>query len=188
MELNKLLAELLRHKKELIAVIESQDPEKIARGRLEIPAHLFNGALRPMILANAGGVLADYTVDFRDGVLGLAVQADVRQLGPLDLSYRIRIQEFRFEQSRHMLTATFEENAESRGNLAQKLALKAAMMGGSLLGAAVKLGGPQGLLVDGNRLMADLDRMPFGDRIPEGLTLSLAGLSQGVLALDFNYR
>jgi hypothetical protein len=188
MELNRLLAELLRHKPELIAVIQSQDPDKIARGRLELPASLLNGPLRPMILANAGGVLADYTVDFRDGVLGLAAQADVRQLGPLDLSYRIRIQEFRFDGSRHMLTATFEENVESRGNIAQKLALKAAMMGGSLLGTAVKLGNPPGLLVDGNRLMADFDRMPFKDRIPDGLTLSLAGLTQGVLALDFTYR
>lgn len=186
MELNLLMAEILRHKREIYAFLDCQDPEKIARGRLEIPARLLNNELKPYILGSAAGMLRDYHVDFRGGFLLLAGEAELRQLGPLSLSYKLKIQEFRFDASGHRLTGTFEERADARGNLAQKIAVKTALMGGTLLGLGVRLAKPEGVHVDGNNLMADLDRMPFANKIPEKLTLSLAGIQDGILALDFH--
>lgn len=186
MELNLLMAEILRHKREVFAFLDSQDPEKIARGRLEIPARLLNNELKPFVLRSAAGMVQDYHVDFRGGFLLLAGEAELRQLGPLSLSYKLKVHEFRFDASGHRLTGTFEERADARGNLAQKIALKTALMGGTLLGLGARLAKPEGLRVDGNNLLAELDRMPFAQKIPEGLTLSLAGMQDGILALDFH--
>jgi hypothetical protein len=183
MELNRLMAEAVRFRKEIGALLESLDPTELEQGLLVVKASLLSGTLKPFILSQAGSMLEDYSIRFENGQIQLRAVVDVKQLGPLEVDYKITISEFRFGEMGHKLYGTFSETANPLGNMVQKLAFKAALLNGPLLKTAVKMGNVSFVQVDGNNLMIDFDGMEFIERLPENLVLDYVSAKDGKLSL-----
>jgi hypothetical protein len=133
-----IAASLLEYKKELSALLLSLDPEDIRRGKLVLDDQVLSEDFRGAVLSQSKGLLEDYQIRFHNGRIHVRVDALARQLGPLTLEYDINIQEFRFDPSGHKIFADFRESAVSNGNMAQKLAVKAALLNGPLLKTAAQ--------------------------------------------------
>ena len=139
MDLRNIGAEVIRQRETIHRILESLGPSDVEQGLLVIKASLLNQDLRTLVMNNAGEFLRDYTIDFKEGAIVARGLVDIKQLGPIDLQYKIMIQEFRFDQTGHKIYATFQETASSTGNFAQKLAVKTALLNGPLLKTAASL-------------------------------------------------
>ena len=185
MKINQFLAEAVRFRKEIGAVLESLDPVELEQGVFALQDSLLNGALKPFLLAQTGDLLQDYRIAFENGQIRIGAAIDAKQLGPIEIDYKITISEFRFGDMGHKLYGTFSEVANPTGNMVQKIAFKAALLNGPLLKTAVKMGNIPFVHVDGNNLMIDFDQMGFVEKMPDGLNLGYLGVSGGVLKLSF---
>ncbi len=185
MKITKLLAEAVRYKDEIEALLQSLDADEVEQGRLVVKESLLSRDLKSFVLSQAGEILRDYRIKFENGQILLWASIDAKQLGPLEMEYVITVSELRFDQTGHKLYATFRETSNSLGNMVQKIAFKAALMNGPLIKTAVKLGGVSFAYVDGNNLMLDLDQLDIISKLPEDLTLSYVSSKDTKLTLLF---
>lgn len=185
MELNQIFAEAVRYRKEIGALLDSLDPVELEQGLFVLKASLLNGALKPFLLSQAGDLVQDYRIAFENGHIQIGAAIDAKQLGPIEIDYKITISEFRFGEMGHKLYGTFSEVANPTGNMVQKIAFKAALLNGPLLKTALKMGNIPYVHVDGNNLMIDFDRMGFVKKIPDDLNLGYLGATGGELKLSF---
>lgn len=176
----------LKFKDEISALLQAFRPGDIEQDLLILPDSLLNEAFRKQALRLTGGRLKSYRVLFDRNRIFLHIQADARQLGPVSVRWEIDVREFRFDPSVHKIYASFTEEAVSEGNMAQKLALKAATTGGSLLKTALRLSGTGWIYADKNNLYLDLDQAPFADRIPPNLSLTWTSCAEGRLIFRFH--
>jgi len=181
-----IAASLLEYKKELSALLLSLDPEDIRRGKLVLDDQVLSEDFRGAVLSQSKGLLEDYQIRFHNGRIHVRVDALARQLGPLTLEYDINIQEFRFDPSGHKIFADFRESAVSNGNMAQKLAVKAALLNGPLLKTAAQFLKKPFLHVDGNHLLADLDKLPLPATLPETLEVRYLSCIDGKLTFSLH--
>lgn len=186
MEINQLLADVVRFRKEIGLVLDSLDPDQLEQGLLVVKDSLLSGSLKPFVLAQAGGLVQDYSIKFDNGQIRLRAVVDAKQLGPVDIDYKITISEFRFGEMGHKLYGTFSEVANPLGNMVQKLAFKAALLNGTLLKTAVRMGNVPFIHVDGNNLMIDFDSMAFIEKLPENIKLNYISSSNGALTLTYS--
>lgn len=184
MDYLSVAASLLDYKKELAALMMSLDPEDIRKGKLILEDQVLSEDFQFSILALSKGLLNNYQIRFHNGQIFLRIEADARQLGPLSLDYTITLQEFRFDSSAHKIFANFTENASSTGNMAQKLAVKAALMNGPLLKTAAQFLKKPFLHVDGNHFFVDLDKHPLAEKIPEKLEIRFVSCIDGQLTFS----
>jgi len=186
MEINQLLAEAVRFRKEIGMILDSLDPNQLEQGLLVVKDSLLSSSLKPFILAQTGSLVQDYSIKFENGQIRLRAVVDAKQLGPLDIDYKITISEFRFGEMGHKLYGTFSEAANPLGNMVQKLAFKAALLNGPLLKTAVRMGNVPFIHVDGNNLMIDFDSMGFVEKLPIRFTLNYINSSNGALTLTYS--
>jgi len=185
MDLRNIGAEVIRQRETIHRILESLGPSDVEQGLLVIKASLLNQDLRTLVMNNAGEFLRDYTIDFKEGAIVARGLVDIKQLGPIDLQYKIMIQEFRFDQTGHKIYATFQETASSTGNFAQKLAVKTALLNGPLLKTAASLSKSKSLHVDGNNLFLDLDSIEWIKGLPGNHPLQLISIKESILTLSF---
>lgn len=181
-----IAASLLEYKKELSALMLSLNPEDIRRGKLVLEDRVLTEDFRVSVLSQAKGLLEDYQIRFHNGRMQVRADVLARQLGPLTLEYDINIQEFRFDPSGHKIFADFRETAVSHGNMAQKMAVKAALLNGPLLKTAAQFLKKPFLHVDGNHLLADLDKLPLPEKLPESLEVRYLSCIDGKLTLSIH--
>lgn len=181
-----IAASLLEYKKELSALLLSLDPEDIRRGKLVLDDQVLSEDFRYAVLSQSKGLLEDYRIRFHNGRIHVRADVLARQLGPLTLEYDISIQEFRFDPSGHKIFADFRETAVSNGNMAQKVAVKAALLNGPLLKTAAQFLKKPFLHVDGNHLLADLDKLPLPSTLPETLEFRYLSCIDGKLTFSLH--
>lgn len=185
MDLRTIGAEIVRHRDIIHIILDSLEPSDLQQGMLPIKASLLNGDLKPTVLANAGGFVENYNIDFIGGAILLEGLIDAKQLGPINLQYKVIIQEFRFDQTGHKLYGTFQETATSAGNFAQKLAVKTALLNGPLLKTAANLSKTKLLHVDGNNLFLDLDSIDYIKNLSESHALQLVSVKDSKITFSF---
>jgi hypothetical protein len=185
MNIKNLIVEAVKHKDEVNAILQSLNYEDLEQGRFVIQSSLVTTDLRPYILANTKAFLVGYHVDFLDNAIYLRAEVNAKQLGVIDLRYKIIIQELRFDDSGHKLFATFDENVNSLGNFAQKLAVKAALVNGPLLKTALKMGSAPYIFVDGKNLLLDFDQLDFVRSLPVGHQITYINAKDSKLTLFF---
>ena len=185
MEINRMIAKAVRYRDAIAAVLNSLDARELEQGTLALRGSMISRDLKPFVKARSGGLLSDYKVSFENGQILIWGSLDARQLGPVEVDYKITISEFRFGATGHIIIGTFAETANPTGNMAQKLAFKAALLNGPLLKTAVKLGNIPFVHVDGSNLMVDLDEAGVGAKLPEDLNLSYLSSKDDKLTLSF---
>ncbi len=185
MNIKNLVIEAVRYKREVNAILQSLNYEDLEQGRFVIKSSLITTDLRPFVLANAKEFIVDYHVDFLEEAIYLKAEVNAKQLGTIDLHYKIIIQELRFDDSGHKLFATFEENVNSLGNFAQKLAVKTALLNGPLLKTALKMGNVPYIYVDGKNVLVDLDQLDFVGSLPAGHQINYINAKDSKLTLFF---
>lgn len=182
----KYAAEAVKYREELCVLLRTLNPRDIEQGLLVLKDSLLSKDFKSAILSKTRGLIDDYNLEFKEGSIYLKASVNARQLGPLDVSYQISIQELRFDDTGHKLYATFKETADSRGNMAQKLALKAALMNGPLLKTASRFSNAPWAHVDGNHVLLDFDRLDFAKGLPSSLCLGYVSAKDSKLTLSFN--
>ena len=182
----ELAASLLEYKSELSALMMSLNPEDVRRGRLVLEDHVLSDELHSAVLSQTKGLLEDYRIRFHNGQIQVSAEVQARQLGPLSLKYDITLQEFRFDASGHKVFADFRETAISNGNVAQKLAVKAALLNGPLLKTAAQFLKKPFLHVDVNHLFADLDKLPQLEKVPDHLEIRFISCIDGRLTFSLH--
>lgn len=185
MEINKIFAEIVRYREEVVAVLQSLDAVELDQGLLVLKASLLSKDLKPFIMSQTGDLLRDYNIKFENDQILLWASIDAKQLGPVEVSYEITVSELRFADTGHKLYATFRESCNPLGNMVQKIAFKAALINGPLIKTAVKMGNISSVYVDGNNLLIDFDRLGISSKIPEDLTLSYISSKDTKLTLSF---
>jgi hypothetical protein len=185
MEIAKLLAEAVRYRDEIGALLQSLDAVEVEQGLLVLKASLLSRDLKPFFLTQTGEVLRDYNIKFENGQINLWASIDAKQLGPVEVEYAITVSELRFDATGHKLYATFREVTNPTGNLVQKIAFKAALINGPLIKTAIKMGNISFVYVDGNNLMIDFDQLGISPKIPEDLILSYISSKDSKLILSF---
>ena len=179
-----IAASLLEYKKELSALLLSLDSEEVRKGKLVLDDQVLSDDFRTAVLSRSKGLLEDYQIRFHNGRIYVRAEVMARQLGPLTMEYDINVQEFRFDPSGHKIFADFRETAVSNGNMAQKMAVKAALLNGPLLKTAAQFLKKPFLHVDGNHLLADLDKLPLPAALPETLEIRYLSCIDGKLTLS----
>ncbi len=185
MEIKKLIAELVRYKDEVGALLQSLDANDIEQGRLVLKASLLSRDIKPFVLSHAGDALRDYRIEFENGLIQIWASIDAQQLGPVEVQYAITVSELRFDGTGHKLYATFHETTNPTGNMLQKIAFKAALINGPLIKTAIQMGNISFVYVDGNNLMIDFDQLDVSSKIPEDLNLSYISSKDTKLTLSF---
>ena len=185
MEIKKLAAEAIRYRAEIGLLMESLDAREVEQGLLVIKASLLSRDLKPFILSQAGDMVRDFKIRFENGQIQIWASMDAKQLGPVEVEYKITVAELRFDDTGHKLYATFQETANPLGNMVQKLAFKAALLNGPLIKTAIKLGNISYVYVDGNNLLLDFDQLSIIEKLPENLSLAYIGSKDGKLTLSF---
>jgi len=186
MNIKKYAVEAVRYRNELNLLLKSLDVKDLEQGLVVVKDSLLSADLKQAILAKAGCLLTDYSLAFNNGHILMQASVNARQLGPVAVSYQIAIQELRFDDTGHKLYATFKETAEPLGNMAQKLAFKAAQMNGPLLKTALKLSNVSWAYVDGNNILIDFDRLNFTKNLPASLSLNYISAKDSKLTLSYN--
>jgi len=186
MEIAKLLAEAVRYRDEIGALMQSLDAVEVEQGLLVLKASLLSRDLKPFFLTQAGEALRDYNIKFENGQIQLWASIDAKQLGPVEVEYAITVSELRFNQAGHKLYATFRETSNPLGNMIQKIAFKAALMNGPLIKTAVKMGNISFVYVDGNNIMIDFDQLDITSKLPDDLTMSYISSKDTKLTLSFH--
>jgi hypothetical protein len=186
MEMKKLFADAVRYRDEIGALLQSLDAGELEQGLLVLKASLLSRDLKPFVLSQAGEALRDYNIKFENGQIILWASIDAKQLGPVEVEYQITVTELRFSDTGHKLYATFRENSNPLGNLAQKIAFKAAQFNGPLIKTAIKMGNVSFVSVDGNNLMIDFDQLAITSKLPDDLTLSYISSKDSKLTLSFH--
>lgn len=184
--IKKIASEAIKYKSELYAILNSLDSSDMEKGLIVIKETLISNDLKPLILSQGKGIIENYKVNFENDSIKLNLSIDGKQLGPLNLEYSIQIKEFRFDNSGHKIYATYSESSQSLGNIAQKMALKAALINGPLLKTLIKIANISYIFVDGNNLFIDVDKMQIISKIPEDLTLNYISAKDSKLSLLFN--
>lgn len=185
MEIKKLAAEAIRYRAEIGMLMESLDAREVEQGLLVLNATLLSRDLKPFILSQAGELIRDYKIQFENGQIKIWASLDAKQMGPVEVEYKITVAELRFDNTGHKLYATFQETANSLGNMVQKLAFKAALLNGPLIKTAIKLSNISYLYVDGSNLLVDLDQLGIIKKLPESLSLTYISSKDGKLTLSF---
>ncbi len=186
MEMKKLLADMVRYRDEIGALLQSLDAGEIEQGLLVLKASLLSRDLKPFVLTQAGEALGDYNIKFENDQIHLWTSIDAKQLGPVEVEYAITVSELRFDQTGHKLYATFRETSNPLGNMIQKIAFKAALMNGPLIKTAVNMGNISFVYVDGNNLMIDFDQLGIISKLPDDLTLNYVSSKDTKLTLSFH--
>jgi hypothetical protein len=186
MEIKKLIAESVRFRDEIGALLNSLDVGEVEQGLLVLRASLLSRDLKSFVLAQAGEALRDYNIKFENGQIMLWASIDAKQLGPVEVEYAITVSELRFDGTGHKLYATFRETTNPTGNMIQKIAFKAALINGPLIKTAVKMGNISFVYVDGNNLLIDLDQLAITEKIPEDLILNYISSKDTKLTLSFH--
>jgi hypothetical protein len=182
----KIVVEAIKYKRELNILLNSLEAEDIEKGLLIIKASLITKDFKPAILSKSRDLLTNYNIDFINNSIQIMASLSVKQLGPIDIDYQIKIQELRFDETSHKLYATFQETASPLGNMAQKLAVKAALLNGPLLKTAVNLSKIEFAYVDGNNILIDFDKFDFIGKLPASLSLGYIKSENSKLFFSFN--
>lgn len=185
MEIKKLITEMVRYRDEIGTLLHSLDLGEVEQGRLVLKESLLSRDLKPFVLSQAGEAFRDYNIKFENGLIKLWASIDAKQLGPVEVEYAITVSELRFDATGHKLYATFRETTNPTGNMLQKIAFKAALINGTLIKTAVKMGNISFVYVDGYNLLIDIDQMDISSKIPENLTLSYVSSKDSKLTVSF---
>lgn len=186
MDIKKLIAEAVRYRDEISTLLQSLDADEVEQGLLVLKESLLSRDLKPFILSQASDTLRDYNIKFENGQIKLWVSIDAKQLGPVEVEYAITVSELRFDGTGHKLYATFRETTNPIGNLLQKIAFKAALINGTLIKTAVKMGNISFVYVDGNNLLIDFDQLDISSKIPDDLTLNYISSKDTKLTLSYH--
>lgn len=186
MNLKKYAVEAIKYRNELNTLLKSLDAKDVEQGLLVVKSSLLSTDFKPLILSFTGELVSNYNIEFSNGIIQIKASLNAKQLGPIDVDYQINIQELRFDETGHKLYATFKEAANPLGNMAQKLAFKAALMNGPLLKTAIKLSNVSYAYVDGNNVLIDFDKFDFIEKLPASLSLSYLSSKDSKLTFSFN--
>ena len=186
MNIKKYAIEAIKYRNEINTLLKSLDAKDVELGLLVIKSSLLSTDFKPLVLSFAGELLSSYEIEFSNDSIQVKASINAKQLGPVDVDYQLNIQELRFDDTGHKLYATFKETANPLGNLAQKLAFKAALLNGPLLKTAMKLSKVSFAYVDGNNILIDFDKLNLIEKLPANLSLSYISSKDSKLTLSFN--
>lgn len=182
----KYAIEAIRYKKEIAILLNSFEEKDIEQGLLVIKDSMISTDFKEFLLSRSNGLLRDYQVRFTNGFIQIQASIHAKQLGLVEVDYMINVQELRFDQSGHKLYASFTESVDPLGNMAQKLAVKAALLNGPLLKTALQFSHADYLYIDGNNIFVDFDKLDFIDLLPPTLSLKYLSAKNSALTLAFN--
>lgn len=186
--LKKMLSEVLRNKDVIYEILNSQTPEDVAKGDVFLKEELFNRVLHKKVIEIAFPHLIDYQINFIDDHILLSADVDVKQLGAMSLSYKMKMLEFAFRPDSRNFTLEYYEQAEAKGNMLQAAMFKMAGWKKSLLKTAVDFMKKDYIKATDDLLSVDLMQSPLMSKIPERLILEWKSCRDGRLHLSFGLK
>ena len=204
MAIKKAAAEFLRHKTDILRLLDHLRPEDVERGLLIIPDRLINEELRPFIFSRAAPFLTNYLltctqtaagISGPSGLIFLDLDLTLRQLGRVQARYMISISELRFASDCKRLVLSYREDLKMLGNPLQTMALKALLGDKTLLMKAAELSGltpgssRKQPILSANReaAVADLSRLPQLPEWADHLDLTYQNARDGALCFRFSF-
>jgi hypothetical protein len=160
------------------------------KNRISISTDLINRDLRDRILSYAAPYLKEYHVNFGEGMIYLTAKLEVKTLGELTASYRIKVEELIFHSKAHTLLISYQEDVKSNGGLAQSLLLKAVgLKSGTFLQTALDMAKPIGVTANQKSCSIDLDQLfKLESDFLFGLSLQFMDSRDDTLWLSYGIR
>lgn len=184
-QLKKILSEALRNRGAIIAFLNSQKAEEIAKGNVFLDEEFLNGALYDALCALASPHLRGYRINLREGKIVIAADVQLKQFGEVSLLYELAVVDFVFRPGVHKLTFSYREQVEPMGNPLQITMFRAMGFHKHFLKTALGFAKVDYVKAAADFVSIDLGRSPFSSKLPKRLFLSYKGCQAGALHLSF---
>lgn len=183
--IKRMVANILRNRKEIFNYLGYFWPEDIEAGILAIPQDLVNTTLKKDLIKRIGQNIKDYTVSFQDGAAFLDADIEYDFIGAFKVKYCFEVQLLYFEGNKRQAVINYTEQVDSNGSFLRTMALKTITMNATLLQKALEQLKGSGVEVTNNSVIIDFYKMRLMDKVPPTTTINFLDCEDGTLRLSF---